>query len=312
MSVPSNTVQTVAMVGVRESLVDDVNILTKAEALFYNSLAAGEKPKAVKHEFLTDTIRAGADNGAIEGDDLTAVASTQPTRIYNQCQIQTESYIVSSTSNAVDAAGRTSEKETQRRKHLLGLTRDIEYAALRGVRVDPLAGTAGKMRGALNWVTTNLDKAADATLAADGTVGAGTERDLDTTIIKSVLQNIYTAGGGRKTLTAWMNVFQQSQFDNALTINNNRQTVNNGTVEDFVNIYKTAFGAVKAEVNIEMPADQVLFADPAYWKKCILEPMSEKEVGISGLNQKWDMHQTWTVEACNEAASGRVTNLTTA
>jgi hypothetical protein len=312
MALPDNAVQTVAMVGIRESLVDDINILTKAEALFYNACGAGKKPKAVKHEFMTDTIRAGADNGAVEGDNLTAVASTQPARIYNNCQIQTESYAISSTSNAVTAAGRTTEKETQRRKHMLGLARDMEYAVLRGVRVEPAAGVAGKMRGALNWITSNLNKAGDAVLAADGTVAGGTARPLDATILKGVLQNIFTAGGGRKTLTAWLNVFQQSQFDAMLTINNNRQMVEKGKIDDYVDIYKTAFGSIKAEVNIEMPADQVMIADMAFWKKCILEEMGEKEVGVSILNQKWDMATTWTLEASNELASGRATDLTTA
>lgn len=312
MSIPTNAVQTVAMTGIRESLVDEINILTKAESLFYNACGSGKKPKAVKHEFMTDTIRAGADNGQIEGDNLTAVASTQPAKVYNNCQIQTESYSISSTANAVTAAGRSTEKEFQRRKHMLGLARDMEYAALRGVRVDPGASTAGKMRGALNWVTTNLDMAADASLAATGVVSGGTERPLDAEILKGVLQNIYTAGGGRKTLTAWLNVFQQSQFDKMLTINNNRQMIEKGKIDDYVDVYKTAFGSIKAEVNVEMPADQVMIADMAFWKKCILETMGEKEVGVSILNQKWDIATSWTLEACNELASGRITNLTTA
>lgn len=312
MAVPSNAVQTVAMVGVRESLVDDVNILTRAEALFVASLGKGKKPSAQKHEFMTDVIRAGADNAAIEGDAVAAVASTQPTRLYNICQIQTEAWAQSSTADAVDAAGRTTEKETQRIKHLKGLTRDREYAALRGVRVDNGAGTAGKMRGALNWVTTNLDKASDATLNADGTITGGTERPLSATILKNVLQDIYTAGGGRKTLTCWMNVFQQGKFDEMLTINNNRQMVEKGKIDDYVDVYKTAFGSLKAEVNIEMPADVVFISDPTYWKECILEPMREKETGLAILSTKVEAAINWTLESCNEAASGRITNLTTA
>lgn len=312
MAVPDNTVQTAAQVGIRESLVDEISILTRAEALFYNACKAAPKPKAVKHEFLTDTIRAGADNAAVEGDNLTAVASTQPTRVYNNCQTQTESYIVSSAANAVTTAGRNTERDMQKRKHMLGLTRDMEYAFLKGIRVDGNASTAYKMRGALNWCTTNLNKASDATLAATGAITGGTERPLDVTMLKSVLQNIYTAGGGRKTLTCWLNVFQQSQFDGLLSINNNRQQVEKGKVDDYVDVYKTAFGSLKAEVNLEMPADVVFIADMEYWKKATLEEISEKAVGVSILNEKYDIAVNHTLESKNESASGRITNLTTA
>ena len=197
MAVPTNAVQAIAVTGVRESLVDEVNILTKAETLFFNACKAGKKPDTYKHEFLYDTIRAAADNGKIQGDKLDSSAATQPTKIYNQCQTIADSYTIASISNAVNAAGRSDEKTYQRTKFMKGLLRDTEYAFLRGVRVDPLVGTAGKMRGALNWCTTNLSKASDATLAATGVVSGGTARDLDATLLKDVLQLIYAAGGGR-------------------------------------------------------------------------------------------------------------------
>lgn len=313
MGVPDNTVQAVGMTGVRESLVDEISILTKVEARFFDSLKDAPKPKAVKHEFMTDTIRAGADNAAVEGADPTISASTQPTKIYNNCQIQEESYSCSSTANAVTAAGRVTEKDRLKMVHLKGLTRDIEYAFLRGVRVDGSASVAFKMRGALNWTTTNLNKAADADLAADGTVGAGTSRDLSATLVKGVMQNIYTAGGGGKTLTAYNNVFQQSQFDSFAGGTNLRRAIQNGTVDDKVDVYVTAFGTVKSEVHREMPTDVFFICDPTFWKKATLESLGEVKLATSSaLNEKWHITVNHTLQSVNEAASGRITNLTTA
>lgn len=314
MSVPANVVSSYDQVGVRESLSDEISILTKADAKFYNSLKSAPKPKAVKHEFMTDTIRSGADNAVIEGNDPTLNASTQPTRLYNNCQIQEESYLVTSTANSVTTAGRPSERDYQRMKHMKGLTRDMEYAFLRGLRADGNdTDTASKMRGALNWATTNLDKASDATLASGGNITGGTARDLTATLVKGVMQNIYTAGGGNKTLTAHCNVFQQSMFDSFAGGTNLRRAIEKGKVDDYVDVYVTAFGTVKTEINREMPTDVFFIIDPEYWKKATLEEIGEVQLAVSsGLNEKFHITVNHTLESKNEAASGRITNLTTA
>ena len=96
-----------------------------------------------------------------------------------------------------------------------------------------------------------------------------------------------------------------------LTINNNRQQVEMGKIDDYVDLYKTAFGSIQAVVNVEMPTDEVLIADMAYWKKCVLEPMGEKLAEQGLLYEKWDIGQTVTLEACNELSSGRISSLTT-
>lgn len=314
MSVPANTVQAVGMVGVRESLKDEISILSPAIAKTFNALKESGKPKAVKHEFLTDTIRASADNAAIEGDDPTIAASTQPTRLFNNCQIQQESYSVSSTANAVDAAGRSSEKEQQGMKHKKALLKDIERAFLRGVLVTGDAATAFKMKGLLNWLVSNLNKASDATLTADGTVTGGTARPLEAALVKAVMQNIYSSGGGgeSKVLTALCGVYQQSMFDTFAAGTNLRRAIQNGTVDDKVDIYVTAFGKVKTDINTEMPNDVFAIVDMDYFKKATLEEIGEKQLAVSSaLNEKYHITVNHTLESKNEAASGRITNLTT-
>lgn len=314
MSVPTNTVQTVAMVGIRESLKDDISILSPAIAKFYNALGEGQKPKAVKHEFETDTIRASADNAAVEGDDPTIAASTQPVRLFNNCQIQEESYSVTSTANAVVSAGKTSEKDYQGMKKKKALLKDVERAYLRGVLVTGSASVAFKMKGALNWLVSNLDMAADATLNADGTVTGGTARPLEAALVKSVMQDVYSSGGGggNKVLTGLCNVYQQSMFDAFASGTNLRRAIENGTVDDKVDIYVTAFGKVKTDINTEMPTDQFAIVDMDYFKKSTLEEMGEVKLATSSaLNEKYHITVNHTLESKNETASGRITNLTT-
>jgi hypothetical protein len=313
-TVPTGTVQTVAMVGVRESLLDELSIISPALGVFYNALGSGKKPLAVKHEFLTDTIRASADNAVIEGDDPTINASTQPSRIFNYCQIQQESYAVSSTANAVKTAGRATEKDLQRRKHMEGLTKDMNRAFLKGVLVAPLAGTAGKMKGALNWTVTNLNKGAAATLNADGTVTGGTPRALTTVILKSVMQNMFTTGASdkSKTLRGFCNATQQSTFDAVAYAGGNQQRFIEGSkVDDYVDVYVTAFGKIVTELDVEMPIDQFFICNMSYWKKAVLEGIGEVKLATSSaLSEKYHITVNHTLEARNEASSGRITDLT--
>ncbi|KAB0668947.1 hypothetical protein F6V30_14005 [Oryzomonas sagensis] len=316
MGVPANTVQTTNMVGVRESLLDELSIITPAIAVFYHDLGQGKKPGAKKHEFLTDVIRASADNAQLEGADPTIQASTQPSRLYNFCQIQDESYSVSSTSGAVKIAGRSSERDLQRRKHMEGLSKDINRAFLKSTLVQgDDAATAYKMKGALNWILTNLNMAGDAVLNADGTVTGGTPRLLTAGLIKQTMQNMYTTGSvdKNKTVKGYCNAVQQAQFDNVATAGGNKQRFVEGSkVDDYVDVYVTAFGKVVTELDVEMPVDVLALMNMTYWRKATLETIGETKLATSSaLNEKYHITVNHTLEAKNEASSGRITNLDT-
>lgn len=316
MSVPSGTVVTNAMVGIRESLLDELSIISPEIGVTYNMLGAGKKPGNVKHEFLTDTIRASAANAVVEGNDPTINASTQPSRLFNYCQTQEESYAVTSAANAVNAAGRASERELQRKKHLQGLMKDINRAFLRETIVEGNgSSTAYKMKGILNWIVTNLNKADDATLNADGTVTGGTPRALTGAIIKATLQNMFTTGATdkNKTLKGLCNAIQQTIFDGIASQGGNRtRFVEGSKVDDYVDVYVTAFGKVVTELDVEMPTDVFAILNLSYWKKATLEPIGETKLATSSaLNEKFHITVNHTLEAKNEASSGRITDLDT-
>lgn len=316
MSVPSNTVQAVSMTGVRESLLDELSIISPALGVYFNALGTGKKPANQKHEWLTDTIRAvNTSNAVVEGNDPDINASTQPSRVFNYCQIQEESYAVSSTTGAVKSAGRSTERDLQRRKKMEGLMKDINYAFLNGVRIQPTSSVAGVMRGALNWIITNIDYAGDAILNADGTITGGTPRPLTGGLIKKTLQNMFTTGATdkNKTLKGWCNAVQQSQFDTIASTGGNKQRFVEGSkVDDYVDVYVTAFGKVVTELDVSMPTDQFAIFNMDYWKKATLEAMGEVKLATSSaLNEKYHITVNHTLEARNEASSGRICNLST-
>lgn len=309
--VPTNTMTAFDLTGKREDLSDEISIITPIDSPFYHAI--GTAPcTATKHEFMTDVIRQPAQNKAKYGSDPTIGASQQPVKLYNTVQLQEESFSIDDTSNAVKTAGNSGSYEYQKALKMKALVGDFEYAFLREVRVDGSASVEPSMRGLLNWQTTNLNKADDATLNADGTVTGGTERELDREIVKGVLQDIFTAGGGGqgKILTAYCGAIQKTKFDKFFDRDFDRRTVSGSKAEDKVDLYITSFGTVKADVHRTMPADVFTILDLAFWKKATLVPIGTVELATtSRSNKKYHMTAQHTLEAKNEATSGRITNL---
>lgn len=310
-AVPSNTMTAFDLTGKREDLSDEISIITPIDSPFYHAIGTASAT-STKHEFMTDVIRQPAQNKALFGSDPTIAASQQPTKLYNNIQLQEESFSIDDTSNAIKTAGNSGSYEYQKALKMKAIVGDFEWAYLREVRVDGAAATAPSMRGLLNWQTTNLDKADDAVLAADGTVSGGTARDLSKDMVKGVLQDIFTSGGGGqgKTLTAYCGAIQKAKFDKFYDRDFDRRDVQKDTANDKVDLYITSFGTVKAEIHRTMPADVFSIVDLAFWKKATLIPLGVVELATSSRsNKKYHMTAQHTLEAKNEATSGRLTDL---
>jgi hypothetical protein len=87
---------------------------------FGKSTAAG-----TTHIWLTDSLASAAANAQTEGAAVDAPALTARSRVTNNTQIFAKAYEVSSTQDAVDVAGVTSEFSYQAQKALKELARDI-------------------------------------------------------------------------------------------------------------------------------------------------------------------------------------------
>lgn len=308
MAVPTNTMQTYQAVGNREDLSDEITMISPVDTVF-TGMISSKGCDAIKHEWQTDALAAAASNAQLEGDDAANIAIVPTVRLYNNCQIQRKVFQVSGTQEKVNKAGRTSELDYQKAKFTKELAKDIEYAFLREVRVDGAAGTAAKMRGALNWTTTNLSKAADGTLNADGTVTGGTGRALTETILKGVLQSIFTAGGDPSTILCDASQKQAiSGFSQATS--NYRMMVESGKLDSTVDVYVSDFGALSVKPHRLMPSGTLFIVDPKYWAKCTLRPTFMEELAKTGDSKRYQIIVEHTLESKAENANGRITNLT--
>ena len=110
MTVPTGTFQAHSAIGQREDLTDVIYSISPTETPFMSSIGK-TKATAVFHEWQTDSLAAATtNNAAVEGDDATAATLSATVRLGNYCQIVQKTVQVSGTLEAVNKAGRKSEK----------------------------------------------------------------------------------------------------------------------------------------------------------------------------------------------------------
>ena len=126
MAVPSNTYLRYTSIGVREDLSNVIYDISPTDTPIMSSIG---KTKATNtlHEWQTDSLAAATTNNAlIEGDDATAASLSPTVRLTNFTQIVGKTVQISGTLEAVDKAGRKSEKAYQLAKASAEIKRDIE------------------------------------------------------------------------------------------------------------------------------------------------------------------------------------------
>ena len=199
--------RTYAAVGMREDLSDVIYNISPTDTPFMSSIGK-TKATAVYHEWQTDSLAAAAANAAVEGADATDATMSPTTRLGNYTQIVQKTIKIAGTLEAVDKAGRKSEKAYQLSKASAELKRDIEtiLTANQGKSAGN-SSTARTMGSMLSWLQTNTNKSSGTTAGVDPTTAGtstrtdGTQRAFTETILKDVIQKVYSAGGNPKILT---------------------------------------------------------------------------------------------------------------
>ena len=155
MAVPSNTIQNVSRVGVREDLDNKIAELFPDDTPFINMIGRSTA-KNTYTEWQTDGLAAAsATNYTIQGDDLTNDSRANTVRVGTHTQISKKVVGSSTTVEATDKAGRRSELAREIMKAGRELRTDMEKRASGNyASVAAAAGTAGQTAGALAWLTT--------------------------------------------------------------------------------------------------------------------------------------------------------------
>jgi hypothetical protein len=318
MTVPSNTIQAVGRVGVREDLTDKIHELFPDDCPFQRSIGR-EKASQVYHEWQTDTLASAShDNKTLQGDDLANESRANTVRQGNYTQIMKKVVGSSTTMEASKTAGRSSELARQIMKAGRELKTDAEkrfcgnYAA-----VAPAAGTAGECAGALAFIVTN--DSVGATTGASPEYSGGTTvgypdtaavngdlRDLTETLFADQLANIWTSGGNPKLALMSMALKRTAAAFAGLAPQRHVVTSSAATIVAGAEVYDGDAGRVQLVPSRFTSARDVLIIDPEYWAVAELDSLKMIDLAKTGLATRKALYQEVTLVCKNEAASGAI------
>jgi hypothetical protein len=313
------TYQTYQSIGNREDLSDVIYNISPTDTPLLNTLARG-KATAVYHEWQTDSLSAATTaNAAVEGADASDATMSPTTRLGNYTQIVQKTIKISGTLESVDKAGRKSEKAYQLSKASAELKRDIEtiLTANQG-RSAGDASNARNMGAMLSWIKTNTNKSSGTTAGVDPTtIGVstrtdGTQRAFTETILKDVVQKVYSSGGNPKILM--VGPFQKQAVSSFAGIAAQRYMAPGNeptTIIGAADVYMSDFGTMSVVPNRFMRTRDALVLDPEYAAVAYLRPFATNELAKAGDAEKTQILAELTLEMRNEAAHGIAADLTT-
>lgn len=310
--------RTYAAVGLREDLSDIIYNIAPTDTPFMSSVGK-TKATAVYHEWQTDSLAAAAANAAVEGADASTATLSPTTRVGNRTQISQKTVGVTGTLQAVDKAGRKSELAYQLSKASSEIKRDMEFTFLNNtVQSNGSAGSTARVLGGLQtWLSTNGDFGSGGSAGSNGTTARtnGTNRTFTEDILKTVIREVFEAGGSPKilmvtpahkqTVSAFAGIAAQRYMapSDAPT-----------TIIGAADIYLSDFGSVSVVPNRFMlsgnAANEVAFVlDPEYAAVSYLRPFQTIELAKNGDSDRTQLLVEYTLEVRNEAAHGIAADL---
>jgi len=254
--------------------------------------------RSTYHEWQKDSLADASSNKVPEGQDVDAETSDPTTRVGNYTQILRKSWRVSDTQEAIDKAGRDSEYEYQMAKKMKELAKDIEYAIVNGSQASGATGTAREMKGVLNFISTNVE------------TGSGTgDEDLDETMYNDLLETIWNEGGDPDVTYA---PGPQKRAISNFTANSTRNIgAESNRLTASVDVYESDFGLQTIIADRYIPDKKLVVLEEEMWKTAYLRPVQSKRLPDDGGGPKGKVEAELTLEARNEASSGKITELNT-
>jgi hypothetical protein len=310
------TYQTYTAIGQREDLTDVIYNISPTDTPFMSSIGKN-KATATFHEWQTDALAAPVLGGAVEGADASTITASPTSRVGNRTQIFTRSISVAGTLEAVDKAGRKSEKAYQLAKASAELKRNIELTLLSNqVSAVGNSSTARTLGGLQAWLNTNYD--GSGTPGANGTTARtdGTNRTFTEAILKIVVQEVYVAGGTPKVLMVNPAHKQLvSTFAGIAAQRYNASGNEPSTIVGAADIYLSDFGTISVVPNRFMNAtnsgnETAFIVDPDMAAVSYLRPFETIELAKTGDAEKTQLLTELTLEVKSQAAHGILADLT--
>jgi hypothetical protein len=312
------TYQTYTAIGQREDLSDIIYNISPTDTPFMSSIGK-TKATAVYHEWQVDSLAAASlSNAAVEGADATSATMGVTTRAGNRTQIFQKTVQIAGTLEAVDKAGRKSEKAYQLAKASSEVKRDMELTLLSNqLAAAGNSSTARTLGGLQAWLATNGDFGTSGVAGASGTTARtdGTDRTFTEDILKTVVKEVYTAGGNPKVLMVnpahkqTVSAFAGIAAQRYMAPSNEATTIIGAA-----DVYLSDFGTMSVVPNRFMNAtnacDETAFViDPDMLAIAYLRPFATNELAKTGDSEKTQLICEATLEVKNEGAHGIIADL---
>jgi hypothetical protein len=319
MTIVSNTFTTYSAKGIREDLSNVITNIAPEETPFQSNIGR-ETISNTLFEWQTDTLADAAANAQLEGDDVGTFDSVTATvRLTNYAQISRKTIVLSNTEEVVNKAGRRSELAYQIAKRGSELKRDQEFIFLNGGIAVAGNTTTARVTASLGaFVKTNTDKQTNGTDPSYSTLPNsartdGNVRTFTETILKNVIQKVWTAGGTPKILmTGPVNKQRVSGFSG---IASSRFNIDGGakpaTLIGAVDIYVSDFGNVSVIANRFQRERDAWVIDPDYAKMTVLRPYQQVELAKTGDAEKRMLLIEYGLKVLAENAHGLAADLIT-
>ena len=319
MAIVTNTFTTFDAKGIREDLSNIITNIAPEETPYMSNIGRESISNSL-FEWQTDTLASAAANKQLEGDDVTSFDSVTATvRLQNYAQISRKTIVLSATEETVNKAGRRSELAYQIAKRSAELKRDQEFSMLNGAVA--AAGNTTTARGTASlqaFIKTNYDMQTNGanpsyTTVPTGARSDGNVRTFTETILKNVIQQVWTSGGTPKILmTGPVNKQRVSGFSGIASA---RYNLNGGdrpaTIIGAADIYVSDFGQVQVVPNRFQRERDAFVIDPDYAKVTMLRPYQQVELAKTGDAEKRMLIVEWGHKVLAENAHGIAADLVT-
>ena len=270
------------------------------------------------HEWQTDTLASPAENSVLEGADTTTFSESSTTELSNKTQILKKAINVSGTAQAVKQAGVSRQYAYQMALRTKELKKDVEYALLQNKLARADNGTNGRlMTGLPCWMQTNYAGGSSGAKATSSVAcTAGTTRLPTEAMLKSLLTDIYNAGGNPDRIMMAPDI--RVKMSEVLTGGGTKmEKAETKKATAVIDVYVSDFGALKLVPNrvqaYETFSKTCAFVlDPQYWKVAYLRGFREERLAVTGDSLKGHVLVECTLEARNDASSGVLADLKSA
>ena len=301
--------------GIREDLADVIYNISPTDTPFQSSVGR-TKATAVYHEWQTDSLAAATtNNAAVEGADASDATLSATVRLGNYTQILQKTIKVSGTLDAVNKAGRKSEKAYQLAKASAEIKRDLETILLanQGRSAGSSNSTARKMAGLLSWLKTNtsvVTSSNNPTTIGVSTRTDGTQRTFTEQLLKDAVASVFSSGGNPKVLMVGSSGKQKvSSFAGIAAQRYMAPSDTPTTIIGAADVYMSDFGSMSVVPNRFMRARDAFVLDPEYAALAYLRPFQTNELAKAGDSDKTQLLVEATLEVKNEAAHALIADL---